>query len=122
MRKFIKIIINIIHKLLVYFMFFGVLLPEKYLLYFVITWPFIYIHWQLNNNRCILTELEYYLDNKPYPPTIDKDHDYPFMKSVLGDFGISMDDENIHYGVMYGLTILWIIGMIRYFKLYKKFM
>lgn len=116
MRKLLKMLLNLIHKLLVYFMVFGVLLPEKYIFYFVITWPCIYLHWQLNNNRCILTELEYYLDNKPYPPTVDKDHDYPFIKSALKDFGVSADDIEIHYGIMYGFTILWIIGMIRYFK------
>lgn len=119
MRKIIKIMLISIHKLLVYFMFFGVFLPERLLIYFLITWPLIYLHWQLNNNRCILTELEYFIDNKPYPPTVDKDHDYPFMRSVLADFNIKVPDEQIHYGVLFGLTAIWIVGVVRYFRVYK---
>lgn len=120
MKKILKIIVNTIHKLLVYFMFFGVFLPKKYLLYFIIVLPFVHIHWQFNNHKCILTELEYYLDGKPPPPTVDKQETYPFMKDTFSELGMNLTDQEIYYVIMYGYTFVWIIGMIRYFTPLKR--
>ena len=122
MRKFFKKVVYFIHKLFVYFLVLGVFLPEKYLFYYIIAWPITYIHWQFNDNRCILTELEYFLDDKPYPPTINKDHDFPFIKSILEKLNIKMSNSELHYTSIYCNTILWLIGVIRYFRLYKIFM
>jgi hypothetical protein len=97
-------------------MFFGFLLPETFLFYFIFTWPMVYLHWQFNNGRCILTELEYYIDNRPYPPPANKDHDYPFMRSVFADFNIKISDEEIHSLILFGLTGTWTIGFLRYLQ------
>lgn len=122
MRKFLKKVVYLIHKLFVYFLIFGAFLPEKYLFYYIIAWPITYIHWQINNNRCILTQLEYALDDKPYPPTVDKDNDSPFMKTIFDELNIKASNSEIHYTIVYGNTIFWLIGVIRYFRLYKPFM
>ena len=122
MRNFLKKVVYLIHKLFVYFLILGVFLPEKYLFLYIIAWPLTYIHWQFNGQRCILTQLEYFLDNKSIPPKIDEDPDAPFMKSILSEIGIKMSDSEIHYTVCYSNTILWSIGVIRYFRLYKLFM
>ncbi len=116
LKKILKTIIIIIHNLIVYFMAFGVLMPDGLLSLFIITWPSVYLHWQFNNNRCILTELEYYLDNKPYPPTVDDDHDYVYIKKMLTDLNIKLSNNSIHYSILYGFTIFWIVGCIRYIK------
>ena len=114
MKEILKTILVFIHKLIVYFMAFGFLLPHGFLLYFLLTWPLVYLHWQFNNNRCVLTELEYYLDDTPYPPTVDKDHNNPFVMKLLNDFGIHLSDSQVHYGIMYGFTVSWMIGAFRY--------
>lgn len=40
------------------FMLFGFLLPRKYLVYYIIFWFIIQVHWLSNNGKCVLTELE----------------------------------------------------------------
>jgi|LakMenEpi03Aug12_release.lakeMendotaPanAssembly.Ray.scaffolds.fasta_scaffold1713252_2 hypothetical protein len=116
LKTILKKILIIIHNLIVYFMAIGFLMPDFLLSFYIITWPSVYLHWQFNNNRCILTELEYYLDNKPYPPTVDADHDYIYISKMLRDLNIKMSNDKIHYSIVYGFTIFWIIGCIRYFK------
>lgn len=119
MKKILKVVVHLIHKLFLFFIIFGVFLPEKYLFYYIITFPIVYIHWKLNNNYCILTQLEYMIDNKPYPPTIDKNH--PFIKSIFDELNIKISSSELHNTILYGYNILWLIGIIRYFRLYKKF-
>ncbi len=112
-----------IHKLIVYFMILGFLLPYKYLYIFLLTWPIVYIHWQLNNDMCCLTQLEYYLKNKPNPPTSKEDHDYPFAKKFLSIFNINLPNDKIHQFILINLTILWFIGLLRliyYYHYIKK--
>jgi len=121
-RKFFKKVVYLIHKLFVYFLILGAFLPKKYLFYYIIAWPITYIHWQFNKQRCILTQLEYFIDNKAFPPKVYEDNDFPFMKSIFDELNIKMSNSEIHYMVMYGNTIFWLIGVIRYFRLYKTFM
>jgi len=101
-----------LHVLILLFIIFGFLLPSKYLIIYVLFWPLIYLHWQLNNNNCYLTELQYKLENKPLQVTTE--NNYPFVKGVLNNIGIKMNDNNIHKLVIYGITFLWLIGFIRF--------
>ena len=121
-RKILKKVVYLIHKLFVYFLILGAFLPEKYLFYYIISWPITYIHWQFNEQRCILTQLEYFMDNKPYPPKVEEDQDFPFMKSIFDEIGIKMSNSELHNTVIWSNTIFWLIGVIRYFRLYKTFM
>ena len=107
----IKLLV-LLHVLILLFMIFGFLLPSKYLIIYVLCWPSIYLHWQLNNNNCYLTELQYKLENKPLQVTTE--NNYPFVKGVLNNIGIKMNDNNIHKLVIYGITFLWLIGFIRF--------
>lgn len=116
-------IIVILHKLLVYFMFFGCFLPAKYLPFHLVAWPLVYLHWIMNNNKCALTQLELKLrtGDSNNAPTVDKDHDgdYYFMKKLLADFNLELRDDQMAsftYGIF---TVSWIISLIRYVN-YKK--
>jgi hypothetical protein len=103
----------------------GAFLPKKYLFYYIIAWPITYIHWQFNKQQCILTQLEYFIDNKAFPPKVYEDNefnDFPFIKSIFDEHNIKIGNSEIHYMGMYGNTIFWLIGVIRYFRLYKTFM
>ncbi len=112
LKYFLIKLLIFLHVLILFFMIFGFLLPSKYLIIYVLCWPSIYLHWQLNNNNCYLTELQYKLENKPLPSS--KENNYPFVKGVLNNIGIKMNDNNIHIFFMYGITSLWFIGFIRF--------
>ena len=112
LKYFLIKLLVFLHVFILFFMIFGFLLPSKYLIIYVLFWPLIYLHWQLNNNNCYLTELEYKLENKPLPSS--REHNYPFVKGVLNNIGIKMNDANIHKLVIYGITFLWLIGFIRF--------
>lgn len=109
---FLKLLI-IFHKLLVYFMMFGFLLPRKYLFYHLITFPLIILHWIFNEEKCFLTELEYKLKGLKDAPVYTKDHNYPFMKRVYADFGFHPTNEQMHSIVMISLFGSWLITFYR---------
>lgn len=121
-KRVLIFLLSSLHEIFVYFMIIGFIVPYRYLYIFLLSWPSVYLHWQFNNNRCCLTQLEYYLKNIPEPPSIDKDHNYPFINKILNKFNIYLSHDKIHYCILYGLTICWIIGLLRfiYYLIYKK--
>ncbi len=90
----------------------GFMMPERFLFYFILSWPCIYLHWQINENRCILTDLEYYIDGKTPPQ--GNNYQFPNIQKKIAEFGIKLQHMHIYYFFMYGLTAFWIIGFIRY--------
>lgn len=122
MKKILKLAIILVHKIIVFLMIFGFLIPKKYLLLFIILWPSVYLSWQLNNNKCILTEIEYYLDNKKFSPSVTEDHDYPFIRRMLSNININLTNQktlsnkHIHYIIVLLLTLLWFVGLVKYLK------
>jgi hypothetical protein len=115
-RKILARLVKIIHQLIVYFCVLGVFLPSKYLIYYIPIWPLIYLHWQFNSNKCILTELQYWLEFKSSTPTIDLDHNFPFIRSISGNLFKNISNKNLHNFIIRSITLLWIIGVIRYLK------
>lgn len=112
-RQLLKKIVIFTHILVALFMAIGFLFPSNFLFYFLFLWPGIYLQWQINNNRCILTDLEYYLDGKTPPP--GNNYEFPFIKKQLANLNIQLkNDMQIYYFLIYGLTVFWIIGFIRY--------
>jgi hypothetical protein len=117
MTNILLISIVIIHKILVYFMFLGFLLPKKYLPFHLLVWPIVYTHWQFNDNKCILTQIELKIKNgsEKDAPSVDADHgsDYYFIKKILADFNIELTNRgmsNLTYSLF---TIAWLISFIR---------
>jgi hypothetical protein len=112
-KQILKKILVFIHILVSLFLAFGFIMPEPFLFYFLFTWPAIYLHWQINDNRCILTDLEYYLDGKEQAPK--NNYEFPFVKKQLAKINIKpTNDMQIYYFFIYGMTTFWIIGLIRY--------
>lgn len=102
-------LVNLIHKFVIYFIFLGIFLPKNYLFMHLLLVPTIVIHWVINNDKCILTELEYKLKNEEY-----QSNDYPFAKSFFADMGYKdITTENIKNIEMYGLFGCWLISFIR---------
>ena len=111
-RQILKNIVIFIHILVSIFMVIGFLFPTKFLFYFLFLWPAVYLHWQINDNRCILSDLEYYIDGKTPPP--GNNYEFPNTQKKLAELGIKLQHMDIYYFFMYGLSTFWIIGLIRY--------
>ena len=114
-------ILDVIHRIVVYFMVFGFILPKKYLKFHLLTYPLIWLHWKLNNNKCFLTELEYKLKGIKYEdtPSYNKDHDFPYMRKIFNEFGLYPSDESIHQVVMATILVSWLISFTRLFIIKK---
>jgi hypothetical protein len=111
----------VLHKIIVYFIIFGCLLPKKYLPFHLASWPIVYIHWKLNDNKCILTQLEHWLKDgtsmKDAPKIGEKrDDDFYFTKKTLGNLSINLSDEDIDNLVYLVFSISWLISFYRYTK------
>jgi|Laugrespbdmm15sd_2_1035082.scaffolds.fasta_scaffold28858_2 hypothetical protein len=118
-RFIIKKILGIIHSLVFIFSIVGFMMPEPFLFYFLFIWPTIYLHWQINDNNCILSDLEhYYIDGKT-PPSGNK-YEFPFLQKQLANAGIKLKHLDIYHFFIYGLTAFWIIGLIRYMYIRKE--
>jgi hypothetical protein len=72
-------------------MLFGFLLPINFIHIHTIFLPMVFLYWKLNDDKCILTEIEYKLINIDYVDTeniLDTtntliERNYPFMKKYL---------------------------------------
>lgn len=110
-------IIEIFHEIFVITMIYGFILPKPFLKYYLLLWPITYIHWQFNNDKCFLTELEYKFKGiKEESPISSKDHNYPFMRKLYSKFNIHLTDEQIHNFIIMKINIFWLIGAVRYLK------
>jgi hypothetical protein len=112
-KQILKKILAAIHILVFIFSIVGFIMPEPFLFYFLFVWPAIYLHWQINDNNCILSDLEhYYIDGKK-PPSGNK-YEFPFLQKQFANAGIKLKHLDIYNFFIYGLTTFWIIGLIRY--------
>lgn len=114
-NKILLYFIKIFHQFIVYFIVLGVFLPSKYLIYYIPFWPLVYLHWKFNSNRCFLTELEYWIESKPFPSTVNNDHNYPFIRSMTGKLFDKLTNDQLHQLVITLFTLTWFIGLIRYY-------
>ena len=119
MRELLADILKIIHRIIVIFVVIGCTLPKKFLIYHIILFPGLLIHWKTNNNYCILTQIENNLRNKKTTKTVNEDHDQAvsFMKPFFKDiFNIDLDIETCDKLTIVMFTISWLISFIRYFS------
>lgn len=66
-KKYILLIVKGLHVVIAIFFILGAFLPKKYLIFFIFGWPLMYLQWILNNNKCLLTDIEYWLANYQRP-------------------------------------------------------
>ena len=114
-KKILKPIVRTIHILLIIFFFAGAFIPKKYLILFIFTWPLLYLHWQTNNNKCIFTEIEYWLDDNE-EEVLNQYENFPFMTCMLNGLNIKIKGKKTKYYIFCTiLTFFWLIGLYRYF-------
>jgi len=101
----IAVLVNIIHSIFVYVMIFGFMLPKKYLKFHALMWPLTCLHWKLNSDKCIFTQLENYFKG-----------DYSessFMKYFFKRWGINLTLRDVGRWSTILFTLGWLITMYR---------
>ena len=116
-KNMLSKLIRLVHQLLIYFILLGVFLPNKYLFFYLITWPLIYLHWQFNSNKCALTQLEYWIQSIPYPKSTNSNNTYPFVRSISGNLFTNTSNDLMHKIIISCFTLFWFVGLIRYIYL-----
>jgi hypothetical protein len=94
-------------------MLFGFILPKQYLLYHLLSFPIIYLHWMTNNNKCILSELEHYLKGTKYD-----NESYEYVKKLYSELGFNIPKNKVslvfytHLGISFVISIFRLINII----------
>lgn len=115
LKKILKQIVRIIHVFLVLFYFVGAFIAKKYLILFIFAWPLLFLHWQTNNNKCICTQIEAWLDNQE--DCLNQYEDFPFITRMLNFLNIEIKGKKTKYYIFCtSLTFFWLIGMYRYYN------
>ena len=115
MNEYLIKIIHIFHILITYFAYFGWLFPQQYLIYFILNFPFLCIHWMFNNNRCVISEIEYKLHGVDYPINNISPHTDIFFE----EHGILILSPYKHI-YTWLFIIAWLLGIVRYLYIYHK--
>jgi hypothetical protein len=68
-----------------------------------------FMDWQLNDHRCILTQIENKLRGRRN--TLDV---YEFHSLLLKKYDMNVSYETTKNIIIYGLSILWLIALFRY--------
>ena len=113
----IAYIVTIIHIIIILFTIFGCVLPINYLMYHILMLPIIYIQWELNDQRCILTDFESYLLNM----NNTNNALWPRIQKYINKY-CHLTDNNISIIFLVILIIGFIISFLRInkFNIYKK--
>lgn len=122
MIEIIEKIIVFFHVFLIFIITIGPFLPGKYLIYYLFLWPAIYFHWHFNDNKCMLTEIEYNINKKFFNNIVVYDYyNKIYLFSILRKLNINFSnfDSFDNFFLLFS-SILWIIAFIRALIYYRK--
>jgi len=119
MENFSLNLIIYLHKFFIYFLFGGFLLPDNLLLIHVMAWPLTIISWSLNNNNCIFTQLENYIELGIWSNKSNQGNEFKFISNFISEnFYINVDKPDNRRSILKFLylmfTIAWVISVTRY--------
>jgi len=122
MIKFFKLIVICIHIFILFALIFGFFIPGKYLIYYLIIWPAIYIHWLFNDDRCMLTDIENKLNDNHYNNVDEYRYkNYNNVFKQLKKYSIYFDNiDDFTTKIYTTASILWVIGFFRLLIFYRK--
>lgn len=122
MIEFLQKIITAIHVSLFIVFTIGPFLPGKYLIYYLFLWPVIYVHWYFNDDKCMLTEIEYNIDRQHYNGINEYNfHSKSRFFSILNKLNIFFPNfDSFNNWLDYYRSILWIVVFIRALIFYRK--
>ena len=122
MNEILSRLLYILHISLFFIITIGPFLPGKYLIYYLFFWPGMYIHWQLNDGMCMLTDIEFKISNYFFNNINDYIF-YSFNKysTILRKFNIIFSNIDYYNKIMKQYNnILWIIVFIRALIYYRN--
>jgi hypothetical protein len=122
LHKLLHILLVFLHVSLILIFVIGPFLTGKYLIYYLFLWPAIYFHWYFNDNKCMITEIEYNID-KNFFSNIDEYRHYSKSKffSILNKVNIIFTNfDSFDNFLNYYRSILWIIVFIKALIYYRK--
>ena len=107
--------VSVFHQVVVFFIYLGCLLPKKVLPYHIGFIVLLYVHWKTNHNKCALTQWEWKLRGLDHTqsPTIEYDHENPFMDKLFQQFHLHLTSKQLHQITMYGIIVSLLISIIR---------
>jgi len=111
MKSVLLKIVRFIHSIIGVIMCWGCLLPQQFLYIPVLAFPLVYLQYQFNEYRCILSDLQIYLGDKD----MRLDSEWPAIRSSISKItdDSKISDTQIKMG-MYGIWILvWSVALYR---------
>ena len=103
---------------------FGVLLPSKYIIYYLCLLPALYLHWYFNDNKCMLSELESYFDNENSNINNQDEVRHYQLETIfkmLKKINIYFYHGDLFISQVLNVSMVcWIIGFIRLIVYYRK--
>jgi hypothetical protein len=116
-NKSILVLITVLHLIIVLFIIITPFTNSNYLLLlYIITVPFIILHWIMNNNTCSLTVAEKYIRQKTYGVILNDDECFTYnLIAPIYDFNKNYETfSNFIYIATFSLLSL------ASYKFYKK--
>ncbi len=102
----------VLHLASTFFLFFGCLVPQKFLWVHVLFWPLVFLHWQLNNGNCIVTDFQKKVGD---PHITAKSGSWPYIRSLLANFVDTRNIQDNHIrDTFYTIyTVSWAVSLYR---------
>ena len=100
-----------LHSAIGLFEVWGCFLPKQFLIYHVFLWPLIFLHWCMNDGKCILTTFEFKLGDT----SLDSGDTWPSVRQNMSKF-IDMtriSDENLKIFLYVVWTLSWGLSLAR---------
>ena len=102
-----KYFFHIFHSFVVYSLLLGWMLPKKYLNYYFMSFFVLFFHWKINNQKCIITQIQQKLDNKM------DDKNYSFTGNMFNNFGIKLNRNQAYLMSYWMFIFVFFIGLYR---------
>lgn len=104
--------LSILHLTSTFFLFFGCLVPQKFLWVHVLFWPLVFLHWQLNNGNCIITDLQKKAGDQQLTT---ESGSWPYIRGLLATFvdTRNIQDNQIRDAIYAIYTASWAVSLYR---------
>ena len=101
-----------VHLVSTLFLFFGCLVPQKFLWVHALFWPLVFLHWQLNNGNCIITDLQKKVGDQQLTA---KSGSWPYIRGLLSKFvdTQAISDNQIRDAIYTLYTVSWAVSLYR---------
>ena len=101
-----------LHLASTFFLLFGCLVPQKFLWVHALFWPLVFLHWQLNNGNCILSDLQKKAGDLQLK---SNEGSWPYVRGLLANFGYTsnIQDNQIRDAIYTVYTVSWAVSLYR---------